>query len=183
MRRTIAGVPLWIVLVVVGGGGLYWYTRRQQAAAQAAAQAAQAAATPSNPSGTGDPFLTAYQAGESSGVSIYSAGVGTGLSLVDSILGMFPASLSPTAPTSPTGTAPPPPVNTGRAQLGNGYSIIPGRSPGAVDELHNGQFIGSYWIPQQGTKQIQGGYSIGEAGDKAVGSYDVFQGSKFVGAY
>lgn len=101
MNRTMFGLPLWLLLGVVGGGGYYLYdTHKKQAAAQAAAvaQAQQASAAKSSAGGSSmagtptsmDPQLVAYQAGEASGVASYSAGVTTGISLVDSIMSLFP---------------------------------------------------------------------------------------------
>ena len=93
MRREYLGVPLWGwaaagTLVV----GIYWYRARQskqKAAAQAQAPQTQTAV---GASGVGmDPLLVAYSSGEASGVATYSAGVNTGLSLVDAIMGLAPA--------------------------------------------------------------------------------------------
>lgn len=88
-RKTVGGVPAWMLAVALVAGVVIWRSRQTKAAAAAAS------AAPPQPAqgGGGDPFLVAYQAGEASGVSTYQAGVSTGISLVDSILGMFPGGL------------------------------------------------------------------------------------------
>lgn len=94
MRGRIAGFPVWLVLLGVAGvGGLVWRQRKKSATVAQATQAQQQATTAQGTGGGQDPFLVAYQAGEASGVSTYSSGVSTGISLVDSILGMFPGGL------------------------------------------------------------------------------------------
>ena len=90
MRRTLAGIPVWAILVVGAAGGYWVYRGRKTNQARAAAQSQTTAQA--QPTGASqDPYLVAYQAGEASGISGYSAGVTSGISLVDSILGMFPA--------------------------------------------------------------------------------------------
>lgn len=146
MNRTVFGMPLWLVLLAVaGGGGYYLYDqRKKQAAAQASAAAASAQASAANTAagsssaaGTPtsmDPQLVAYQAGEASGVSAYSAGVTTGISLVDSIMSLFPGGATEqtqanqAATTAATPTANPAGVNTpqvGKSPSALGYTYIP----------------------------------------------------------
>ena len=92
MRRTLAGIPVWAILVVGAAGGDWVYRGRKQNQARQMAAAQSQTTTHAAPTGASqDPYLVAYQAGEASGISGYSAGVTSGISLVDSILGMFPA--------------------------------------------------------------------------------------------
>lgn len=91
MRKTIAGIPVWMLAVVgLGGGYLVWRRRQKNAAATAAATAQQPASTTAGGYSSSDPVLVAYQAGEASGTAAYSAGAATGIGLVESIMGSFP---------------------------------------------------------------------------------------------
>ena len=100
MKRDYLGIPLWgwaaagaLVLAVV-----YRSQQKKKAAAAAPPPQTQTAAAAS---GVGmDPVLVAYSAGEASGVSTYSAGVNTGLSLVDAIMGLAPAASQSSAATA-----------------------------------------------------------------------------------
>jgi hypothetical protein len=97
-------------------GGVVIYEKRKKAAAAATASTEAAAAssqqqadadTANTPAG--DPLLIAYQTGEASGVSSYSSGVGTGIGLVESILGQFPTVGSTSSAPAPTPISQPSP--------------------------------------------------------------------------
>ena len=126
LSQRIAGVPVPVLAVLVGAVGLYLYRKRAAAKTAAAGQQSAANSAQLATTGTsyGDPVLTAYQTGEAAGVASYSAGVTSGISLVDSILGMFPA-----APTTAQAGG------SAAQQIGSGYPgspALPGPTVGTT---------------------------------------------------
>ena len=127
MRKTLGGIPLWAYAVAVAGVGLIYLRQRKAAAAAAQANQAAAPAPAAASASATDPVLIAYQAGEASGVSSYSQGVGSGIGLVESILGQFPT-VTPTGSGTTTSTGPPTPVPTpsgGAGTSGPSYLLLP----------------------------------------------------------
>lgn len=133
MRNRIAGIPLWLFLLV-GGGTAAFYVYKKRAATQAAAAQAASAAQPTQSAAasagpSGDPLLLAYQSGEASGVASYSAGVTTGISLVDSIMQLFPGGATEATQAASQATAPQPATITAPQVSNNpsgaGYTHIP----------------------------------------------------------
>ena len=144
LSQRIAGVPVPVLAVLVGAVGLYLYRKRAAAKTAAAGQQSAANSAQLATTGTsyGDPVLTAYQTGEAAGVASYSAGVTSGISLVDSILGMYPGSTTAGqagqtaaqniggAATNPATTAAAPTPTVGTTGAGSSTGVAMPTSPG-----------------------------------------------------
>lgn len=97
LSGRVAGIPTPLLILALAAVGVYVYRTRTKTAAAQQQTAANTAGLATTGTAAGDPVLTAYQTGEAAGVASYSAGVTSGISLVDSILGMFPGSTSAAA--------------------------------------------------------------------------------------
>lgn len=138
MKRSYFGVPLWGWLAAGGlAAGFWWYRGKKQAAA-AAQQTQQASQVQATGTSTLDPALVAYQAGEAAGVSTYSAGVTTGIGLVDSIMGMFPAGPTSAQAGQSAATISAQPVGGGTADVSLKKSYTPISRQAALADIQQG---------------------------------------------
>ena len=166
------GIPLWGWGIAAGGAGLLVYRSEEKkkqtataaavAAQSSAATQAQQASTPQSPGS--DPTLLAYQAGEASGVAGYSAGVSTGISLVDSIMGMFASPGGTSAGGTGTATGVGGGGGTGTGSTGTGSTGTSTPSPTAPTNPNATVSIGGHtydWLSTPAA--VSAAKSVGDA--------------------